>query len=306
MSLPVLSGEDVEKILPSCKVLGNPLYGGQKVVFPCLINGVKNALKFMLIESNISDYEDVEDTTSVLVDQVTARAYREVETMAKCDSPYIIKLGNIGIRKTICNNQHLIYFSEQWIEGIDLKEELKANGIVSVEEGLKICLHISTAIMGLWEQKKIHRDIKPGNIVHDSITGNYILLDMGFAFDLEDKSLTAIGRVPGTKIYFSPEQLNPDKKRQMDFRSDLFNLGIVLYEVMTGRHPFYKRGITDFEIYQKILLSTPSLPSSINYEIPKELDDIIMRLLSKKAHMRYRSCSQIIDRVKELEQGVMV
>ena len=86
----------------------------------------------------------------------------------------------------------------------------------------------------------------------------------------------------------------------MDFRSDLFNLGTVLYEIMTGRHPFYIKGIIDDEIYKRILLYNPPLPSTINKKITKEFDEIIMRLLSKKPHMRYRTCEQLINKVNEI------
>ena len=72
MGLPILDGADVEKIIPNCKVMGEPFKGGQKVVFPCLFNEKKNALKFMLIESDLAQSEENEDTSSIL-DKVTAR-----------------------------------------------------------------------------------------------------------------------------------------------------------------------------------------------------------------------------------------
>lgn len=305
MGLPKLNGVDVEKIIPKCEAVGEPSIGGQKIVFPCLFNKKKNAIKFMLVEPDLSESDENEGATSIL-DQVTARAYREVQILNKCNSPYIIKLGDIGLNKTTYKNQYLLYFSEQWVEGRDLKEELSQKGPFSLEEGLKVCIHMSMAILELWKLNKIHRDIKPGNIIHDNETENYILLDMGFAFDLEDKSLTAYGMVPGTKIYFSPEQLSPDKKRQMDFRSDLFNLGTVLYEIMTGKHPFYNKGITDYEIFKRISEYNPPVPSTINKNIPKEFDEIIMRLLSKKPHMRYRNCEQLIEKVNEIQRIVEV
>lgn len=300
LDLPVLDANDVEKIIPNCKVIGTPSRGGQKIVFPCLFKEKKNALKFMLIEPDLSDSGGNEEST--MLDGVTARAYREVGIIDKCNNPHIIKLGNIGLNTTLYEGQYLLYFSEQWIEGADLKEALRQQVNFSFKDGLKVCTHIASAISELWKFNKIHRDIKPGNIVHDNETGNYILLDMGMAFDLEDKSLTAYGGIPGTKMYFSPEQLSPDRKRQMDFRSDLFNLGTVLYEIMTRRHPFYLSGINDIEMYRRILGFNPPVPSTINTNIPKELDEIIMRLISKKPHMRYRTCEQLIDRVNEIQE----
>ena len=193
------------------------------------------------------------------------------------------------------NNQNLLFFTEEWIEGYDLKRKLENDGPFSYNDTIKLGIDIAQAIEELWKHSKIHRDIKPGNIVYDKNSGQYILLDMGLAFDLEDKSLTAYGYIPGTKIYFSPEQLSIDKKRFMDFRSDLFSLGIVMYECVTGVHPFYVRGMSDDSLFHSILNDVPKRPSEYRNDMIKELDYIIMRLLGKSPHLRYRTCQQLIE-----------
>lgn len=297
--LPDLYKSDVESIIDNCKVIGEPFKGGQKIVFPCIIDGRYNALKFMVVKATSSDTEENKDSKSI-IDEVAERAYREYKIIGKCNSPYIIKLGDIGFSKMKYKGQYLLYFSEQLIDGIDLKSKLLQHADYDIVDGIRLCIHISNAISELWKLNKIHRDIKPGNIMYNTKTSNYILLDMGCAFDLEDKSLTAFGLVPGTKIYFSPEQLIIEYKRQMDFRSDLFSLGVVLYETMTRKHPFYNIGMTDNEIYQRILNYNPPNPSTINDKIPKGFNEIIMRLLAKKPHMRYRNCEQLIAMANEV------
>jgi serine/threonine-protein kinase len=181
--------------------------------------------------------------------------------------------------------QNLLYFSEEWVDGQDLKgTKLDATNVKNLGS------QISYAVEELWSYNIVHRDIKPGNIIYDEISHIYILLDMGIALDLDDKSLTKLG-IPGTAPYLSPEQLTLTK-RHLDFRSDLFSLGTVMYVCLTGVHPFYRSGMTQEEIIRSILTHTPASPSTIDNSIPRSLDVIIMRLLSKQPNQRYRSCNQ--------------
>lgn len=304
MNLPNLTKDDVEAIVQGYKVIGPPMKGGQKLVFPCEGSTGKFALKFLLIDNDST--EDSDETTVDLFDEISARANREVETINACDSPYLIKLGPIGIQSIIYNGQKLVFFSEEWIIGDDVSAEIKNNKVLEIKDIVKLGIQISQAINELWKCAKIHRDIKPGNILHSSITGDFILLDMGMAFDLNDKSLTAIGRINGTKAYVSPEQLNIAKRRQMDFRSDLFNLGIVMYEAITGVHPFYKRGMTDDDLFTNILIYNPPAPSTIRSNVPKELDAVIGRLLGKSPHFRFRSCTQLIEALETILKSLEV
>lgn len=303
MGLPVLTANDVEAIIPNCKVIGEQCNGGQKIVFPCLIDDKKYAVKFMLVNPEIFSEGNPEISPDIL-DEITARAMREVQIMRKCDSPYLIKLGHIELQRISYNNQIIIFFSEEWVEGEDLSRELARAKVLQISDVIKLGIQITRAIQELWSESNIHRDIKPGNILHCFHSGDFLLLDMGLAFDLSDKSLTAFGRIPCTRAYVSPEQLNLAKKRFMDFRSDLFNLGIVMYECITGVHPFYKIGMTDMEIFARVISYDPPPPSNLRSEIPKGLNEVIMRLLGKNPHFRYRSCEQLIDALTKISEGV--
>ncbi|OPX86926.1 MAG: Serine/threonine-protein kinase PknB [Pelotomaculum sp. PtaB.Bin104] len=305
MGLPAITETDVEIIIPGCKVVGDRCNGGQKVVFPCLINEKKYAIKFMLVNLDILAEDNPEITTGIL-DEITARALREVEIMRKCDSPYLIKLGPVELQRVSYNDQIIILFSEEWVEGEDLSRELARTNVLQIMDVIKLGIQITSAIQELWSHSKVHRDIKPGNILHCSNSGDFLLLDMGLAFDLSDKSLTAFGQIPCTRTYVSPEQLNIAKKRSMDFRSDLFNLGIVMYESITGEHPFYKIGMSDMDIFSNVISYDPPPPSSLRRGISNELNDLIIRLLGKNPHFRYRSCEQLIVALKRILENMGV
>lgn len=300
MKLPILSKEDVEKLINNCTVIGSPRRGGQKLVYPCNLPQGNYAIKFMLVDS-ISTLGE-EEITLDLLDEVSARAKREVDTMKICSSPYLVKLGPIDITVASYNGQNIVYFSEEWLEGGDVSEEIQKSGILDIDAVIKLGIQIAEAIDELWSNTKIHRDIKPSNIFHRQDTGDFVLLDMGMAFDLSDKSLTTYGGIPCTKEYVSPEQLNIAKKRQMDFRSDLFNLGIVMYESVTGVHPFCKAKMTIDEIFNAIITLNPPEPQLLRPEIPKELSNIICRLLNKTPNLRYRNCNLLIKELQSVQQ----
>jgi serine/threonine-protein kinase len=126
---------------------------------------------------------------------------------------------------------------------------------------------------------------------------------MGLVFDLQDASLS-VGPV-GTPLYFSPEQTDFNNRRTvMNFRSDLFSLGIVLYEMATGRHPFVTPSShTTWEVLGNISNMNPEQPISHRPDLPQRLNDIIMRLLAKRPALRYRSISLFQQALSEVEAG---
>lgn len=284
MAVPRIDFADVQAIVHGAEPCGDRRAGGQKLVFPCRIDGQVYALKFLLVEEETTEEQDDSE--------VVARARREFAIMDACHSPFLVKAGPIPLQRVQYNGQDIIYFSEEWIQGEDLARRLRTTGQFEIADIVTLGLHISTAIEELWSRNLVHRDIKPGNIMHCSVSGGYRLLDMGYAFDHADKSLSAVGSIPGTLIYLSPEQCQIQLKRSLDFRSDLFCLGVVMYECCTGTHPFYKKGMTDGQIAYSILRVDPKHPSDIRNVIPEWLDQVIMRLLAKRPHQRFRSCQQ--------------
>ena len=302
MALPQLTAADVEAIVPNCKVVAPSLGGGQKIVYPCCINGHRCAVKFILL-GELKD--DLDGDVQSKIDTVRARVEREIAIMRKINSPNIGRMGDLELTPVTFQAQNLLYYSEEWVEGESLSTILQTSKL-PVCEALKLCTDITQAIFELWSLNKVHRDIKPQNIMRQHSDGTYILLDLGLALDLEDKSLTQYGYVPGTKTYFSPEQLDINHKRDIDFRSDLFSLGIVLYQSLTGVHPFYKYGMSDQELFSRIITQQIIPPSAIDANIPPSVSNMICRLLSKQPSGRYRKCSLLIDEATKIRESLEV
>ncbi len=230
MAKPSLTIDEVQRIVPQAtdiELVDDT--SGQKLVFSGVIEGNRYALKFMKPNPQLTG----DGSLTERLDDVTVRAQREVETMGQCQTPYLVKIGPIGLETVGTDGEPIIYFSEEFIEGENLKQYLQSNGRLSASDLVRLGHQMSEAIDSLWQHRKIHRDIKPGNIMKRSSNGDFILLDMGLVFDFENESIS-LGPV-GTRIYFSPEQMDFANRRQiMDFRSDLFSLGIVMYEMYTA------------------------------------------------------------------------
>lgn len=289
MPFPNLTDQAVQQAVPEATNVAYLAKGGQKVVYSCAIAGRPYVLKILRPHLHLLAPQQGGSVVGdpISLDDVTARAQREVATMRECDTPHLVKIGPIEMRTIQIDGEDLLCFSEERIDGKPLNEVLRQNGRLSPAEILDLGENISAAIDALWRHRKIHRDIKPGNIMQRQ-TGGFVLLDLGLVFDLNAESYS-VGPV-GTTIYFSPEQMDFANRRQvLDFRSDLFSLGITMYEMATGTHPFVACAATSWEVLNNIRNHNPPSPSQANPNIPVALSDVIMRLLGKRPSLRFRS-----------------
>lgn len=305
MPFPQITDVEVKQAVPEADDVRFLDQGGQKVVFACKIGGHPYVLKFLRPNPRplANRDPDVSEQT-VSLDDVTARARREVATLKQCDTPYLVKIGPIELRTVTIGNEDLLCFSEEFIDGEPIKNLIKPNGsILTNEELVKLGLHVSEAIEALWIHRKIHRDIKPQNIMRRASDGSFVVLDMGLVFDLDDVSwsMTPVG----TLIYFSPEQMDFSNRRQvLDFRSDLFSLGVTMYQLATGVHPFLANAQNSWEVLNNIKNHQPVAPHVLQCGIPQPLSEIILRLLAKRPALRYRRISMLREALsKALSPG---
>ena len=268
-----LDKEDVIYFSDEFEVVGDKITGGQKIVFPCKYKDEKYALKILKIPS-VEDGDD-ENSSSNHRDEIIARVEREVELMRSLDSSHIVKFGPYDISQKKYKNEDYLFYLEEWIVGPTIDEMINSREKQDIRTVVDIGIDVTKAIKELWAKSIIHRDIKPKNIMFNSETMQFILLDYGIAFDLDDESLTSFGFIPCTAKYVAPEQLELGRKRQLDFRADLFCLGIVLFEACYGIHPFYQQGMSNPDIFTAIRNNEPFKIVIAENKVDKMLNQVI-------------------------------
>jgi serine/threonine protein kinase len=178
------------------------------------------------------------------------------------------------------------FITMELIEGITLHDWLRQRGRLTAQEGVRIARQICAALREAHHQGIIHRDLKPSNIMIDR-GGNAKIMDFGIARSL-DASVTVTGMVLGTPAYMAPEQA---EGRSVDARTDIYLLGLILYEIFTGTVAF--SGDTPFLIALKQMREDPPPPRQIDPNLPTYLDELIMRCLQKDASLRFPSVDEL-------------
>jgi CheY-like chemotaxis protein/RIO-like serine/threonine protein kinase len=187
------------------------------------------------------------------------------------------------------------YLTMEFVEGITVRELIDAKGSLAAPSALAIGTQLAKSLAAAHEQGVIHRDIKPQNLLLDA-AGVLKVMDFGVARLAERTStLTEAGMLLGTPLYMSPESLLAEK---VDGRSDLYAVGVVLYECVTGRVPF-EAGST-VSLIAKLLAEEPSPPEAINADVPPALSALILRLLAKKPADRVQTATELAQLLNRL------
>ena len=220
------------------------------------------------------------------------RFRREAQAAANLNHPSIVAVYDWG------EHDDTYFIVMEYVDGRSLAEVLRAEGTLHPDRAVEICTDAAAALGFAHRNGTVHRDVKPGNIL---ITpdGQVKVTDFGIAraFGGGDE-LTQTGSVMGTATYFSPEQA---QGKNVDPRSDLYSLGIVLFEMVTGRPPFI--GDSPVAIAYKHVQESPPRPTSLNPAIPKPLESVIARLLAKNPAQRYPSAEEVRTDLRRFRQG---
>jgi serine/threonine-protein kinase len=191
------------------------------------------------------------------------------------------------------------YISMEYLEGVTLKDLVRNKGALPLGVGLRIAKQVCQGLEAAHQQGVVHRDIKPQNILILPETGDLKIMDFGIARVSEMQAgasgLTTAGTVMGTPDYIPPEQAQGNPA---DFRSDIYSLGVVLFEIFTGAMPF--TGDTVMSVVLGHIQKPPPPPRSLNPKLPPELEAIILRCLEKQPGRRYQSVEDLLKDLVEV------
>ncbi|MGC2416614.1 MAG: serine/threonine-protein kinase, partial [Candidatus Acidiferrales bacterium] len=237
------------------------------------------AMKILL--PNLADQKDLAD-----------RFLREIKLLASLNHP------NIAALRTALTLDNQLVMIMEYVDGVTLASRLQ-QGPVPVADAVYYIDQVLAALVYAHQMNVVHRDIKPGNMMLTQ-QGVVKLMDFGIARPGNEAGMTITGTTLGSLNYMSPEQV---KGESVDARSDLYSVGLSLYEILTGRLPF--RGDSGYSLMVAQLQQLPEPPIVLRPELPQALNDIILMVLAKEPAKRFQSATALRNALKTaLPQGV--
>ena len=262
------------------KIIGELGKGAMGIVYKGVDPDINREVAIKLIRFDMVS-EDAEK------EDAARRFIREAQSAGNLEHPNIVTIYEVGRE----DNQTFIVM--QCVDGESLKQAISAGKKFSPGEVVDLMTCLCDALELAHQNKIVHRDIKPGNILLDK-QGRPYLVDFGVA-RIEMSTMTQSGTIVGTPSYMSPEQIQGIR---VDARADIFSLGVIIYEMLTGKRPFEGDHITT--IVYKIMNEEPTNIREMKRDLPEGFEQVIKKALEKDANKRYQSCKELAADLKNI------
>ncbi|HCS49650.1 MAG TPA: hypothetical protein DIW61_15945 [Candidatus Aminicenantes bacterium] len=256
-------------------------HGGMGKVYKVFDTKIKEKVALKLIRPEVASDKDTIERFS-----------NEIRLARKIGHRNVCRMFDLGEAE----GAHFI--TMEYVHGEDLKSMIRMSGSLSVGMLLSVGKQVADGLAEAHSLGVIHRDLKPQNIMIDK-NGNAKVMDFGIARSVREKGITGPSVMIGTPEYMSPEQA---EAKEVDLRSDLYSLGIILYEMATNHVPF--EGETSLSIAMKHKGETPKDPRSLNPNVPADLSGVILKCLEKDKTKRYQSASDVHSELEKIEKGI--
>ncbi len=279
LELPFDGAEDayVGRTISHYDIVSRLGRGGMGVVYKAIDTRLRRTVALKFLPPHHSGHADAK-----------RRLIREARAASSLDHPSICTVYDID------EVDGQLFIVMEFVDGLSLAEKIVQSSF-ELEEAVRIIIDVAQGLAAAHESGLIHRDIKPANVMLTR-KGGVKIMDFGLAKFSTEATLTKSGMAFGTAAYMSPEQARGD---QVDHRSDLFSLGVVLYEMITGQRAF--KGDFPEAVVFSILNENPEPPAALRPEVPPELDRIVTKCLEKKTENRYQRANDLILDLRALE-----
>jgi serine/threonine protein kinase/tetratricopeptide (TPR) repeat protein len=256
-------------------------HGGMGKVYKVFDTDIKEKIALKLLRPEIAlDRETIE------------RFSNELKLARKISHRNVCRMFDLG------KAENTTFITMEFVPGEDLKKFIRKSGQLGAGRAVLIAKQVCEGLMEAHHLGVVHRDLKPQNIMLDE-DGNARIMDFGIARSLRGKGITGAGVMIGTPEYMSPEQV---EGKDVDQRSDIYSLGIILYEMLTGHVPF--EGDTPFTVGVKHKSELPRDPRELNAQIPQDLGWLVLKCLEKDKDKRYQSAEELHTDLERIEQGL--
>ncbi len=255
--------------------------GGMGIVYKVFDKKIKEIVALKLIKPEI-------DSDAKMID----RFRNEIKLARKISHRNVCRMYDLGEE----GESHFI--TMEYVPGENLKSFIRRSEKLTIGKAISIANQVSEGLSEAHSLGVVHRDLKPQNIMIDK-KGNARIMDYGLARSLQTEGITGTGFIIGTPEYMSPEQVDG---QETDQRTDIYALGVILYEMVTGSLPF--KGETPLSIAVKHKTDIPRNPREIDSQIPEALSHLILKCMEKGKEKRYQTADELRSELKNIEKGI--
>ena len=271
--------------------------GGFKHVYEATANGYREAFKLLSFPKSAPNPLAQQNRLESI-----NRVDRELRLLQQNLCPELVRLGSLSPVMRDINGVDYLGYTEEFLDGPSVQDLIDAKRRPDQTQLVQLTTALVKAVEALWSKGYVHRDIKPLNILcHSDPARPFVLLDLGIAYDINEPGLTVNpANIPTTLPYMPPEMIDPKFRDNLDFRADLYAIGITVFEFASNSHPLQITNPNPIQTISRILKASPTKMADVRSDLDPRFSSLVDQLVKKKPLLRPRATSLIFNVLNSL------